>query len=226
MSLVRGKEVSYPFNVRLGSVDNPESPDSIVEAVVIVNGLDTTITTTTVVTGDVVMVRYAVPADAEDGDSHSIRLVIEEGGKTAPRTEYVGAVGVDISSIGDGVSVIVPGIAHLPDRFGQGNELKVAVCEEVTITVPVLSPQDQPIDLTALGDLWFGVDDRNRNNLFHATPTGGIGSFSVQIPKQPHCRSRLRWALRVADSGKLIVDGNFEIQYAPSPVPETEQVNS
>ena len=111
--LLRGKSAAIPFNLILGD----SGPDSIVESVVIVNGVDDrSITTSTQVDGDVVTVLYVVPASAQDGDDHNVRLVINEGGEQLSTTKDAGSVGQDIAARLDQLTLQVGQIAPVaPD---------------------------------------------------------------------------------------------------------------
>ena len=111
--LLRGKSAAIPFNLILGD----SGPDSIVESVVIVNGVDDrSIATSNQVDGDVVTVLYVVPASAQDGDDHNVRLVINEGGEQISTTKDAGSVGQDIAARLDQLTLQVGQIAPVaPD---------------------------------------------------------------------------------------------------------------
>ena len=99
MSLIRGEINAVPFNVRntvLGAV----APDNVVEAVVLVNGVDdpSIVTTVTFPSPDVAIVVYTIPQNAADGDDHNVRLVLERDGNVIPLTKEADRVGVDITS--------------------------------------------------------------------------------------------------------------------------------
>lgn len=120
---------------------------------------------------------------------------------------------------GDPIVVLVPGIAQVPER-ARGRLIELYVQEAITIAVPVLDANGDPMDLSAV-DLWFGATDRRGtlqiNTASSGSVTGTETGFSLTVPKQTSPADDWKWALRYDDAdGVNIVDGPLTIKFSPS----------